>query len=323
MDRLRDYGEVHAPVRHGKNFAFSRVDSLDRVELGYVRTMIPPKKYFVATSEEIFRFTPDGGYEPVLEDRKIVLLGVHTCDINAIRILDSVYLEEPEDIFYRRRRENTLIVGVSCEPDEFCFCKSVGADSVQEGFDLFMHDLGDRYLIESGSTKGEKILRDLGLRQSDSADFVQLRRVMHERELKFRKSLNAYGLPQIVDSNPTSEVWTRYSEKCLACGTCTLVCPTCRCYSVDEWKELTGECLRCRRWDSCFLRSHALVAGGLNFRPTRTDRFRHRYNCKSSIEWSTGRLFCVGCGRCSAFCPAKIDHVEVLNSLVHLSVMSA
>jgi len=285
--------------------------------------MIPPKKYLVTTSEEIFRFTPDEGYRPILDDRRIVLVGVHACDINAIRILDSVYLEEPEDIFYRRRRENTLIVGISCEPDEFCFCRSVGADSAQNGFDLFMYDLGDRYLIESGSTKGEKILRDLGLRQPDSADFVQLRRAMHERDLKFRKSLNAYGLPQIVDSNPTSEVWTRYSEKCLACGTCTLVCPTCRCYSVDEWKELTGECLRCRRWDSCFLRSHALVAGGLNFRPTRTDRFRHRYNCKSSIEWSTGRLFCVGCGRCSAFCPAEIDHVEVLNSLVHLSVMSA
>jgi len=326
FEKLVELGEIHAPVRHGKFFSFSKVSSPDQVELSYVRTMIPPKKYFVGTYEEILRFNLSEGYSRAGPDgKKIVLLGVHPCDINAIQILDSVYLDEPEDILYRERRENTFIVGSLCEPDEFCFCKSVGADQAQSGFDLFMSDLGDRYLIESGSEAGEKFLSRMNLPAPSVEDLRDLEEVLIRRDLKFRKTLKleARGLPQVVDSNPASDVWGRYSEKCLACGTCTLVCPTCRCFSVDEFTDITlASGARTRRWDSCFLRSHALVAGGLNFRPTRVDRFRHRYNCKSSIEPKTGRLFCVGCGRCSAFCPAKIDHVEVLNSLVHLSVMA-
>ncbi|MEM2251329.1 MAG: 4Fe-4S dicluster domain-containing protein [Candidatus Hadarchaeales archaeon] len=324
FEKLKELGEVHAPVRRGTIFAFSKIESVEQIEFSYVRTMIPPKKYFIQTCEEILRFTPDKGYSPATtETKKVVLFGVHACDINAIKILDNVFLEEPVDLFYEERRKNTFIVGISCEPDDFCFCKSVGADSVQDNYDLFLYDLGDRYLIDTGSRAGEEFLLSLNLQNPTSTDFEVLRKMLSERDLKFKKTLNAQGLAQIVDSNPSSEVWGRYAEKCLACGGCTLVCPTCRCYSIDEFRDLSLEkSTRTRRWDSCFLRSHALVAGGLNFRPTRLDRFRHRYNCKSSIEWKSGGLFCVGCGRCSAFCPAGIDHVEVLNNLVHLSVMT-
>lgn len=324
FEKLKELGEVHAPVRRGSIFAFSRVESVEQIDLSCIRTMIPPKKYFIQTCEEIFKFTMGEGYFPAITKiEKIVLFGVHACDINAMKILDNVFLDEPADVFYEQRRKNTFVVGISCEPDDHCFCKSVGADSVQDNYDLFLYDLGDRYLVDAGSRRGEEFLLNLNLQDPTHADFAALRRMLAERDLKFRKTLNAQGLPQIVDSNPSSEVWGRYAEKCLACGSCNLVCPTCRCYSIDEFKDLSLKGgARTRRWDSCFLKSHALVAGGLNFRPTRLDRFRHRYNCKSSIEWKSGGLFCVGCGRCSVFCPAGIDHVEVLNNLVHLSVMT-
>jgi len=111
-----------------------------------------------------------------------------------------------------------------------------------------------------------------------------------------------------------SPVWQEYADKCFGCGSCNLVCPTCRCYDVIDYVNLdikSGE--RIRRWDSCMLRKHGLVAGGLNFRPTRVERLRNRFNCKSSLR--EGTLNCVGCGRCTVYCPAEISLVEVLQKV--------
>jgi sulfhydrogenase subunit beta (sulfur reductase) len=319
FEALKMFGEVHAPVKRGKTFLFTKVSSPSEASLNYNRTMLPPKKYFVRPLEEILKVKVGKGYEPVVEEpKKIVLLGLHACDINALRVLDSVYLDEPEDPYYQSRRANAFIVGVSCEPDEYCFCKSMGTDYAWTGFDLFLHDIGEAYLVRVGSARGEAVVESIKKAMSEPTrdDFLKLRDLELKRSKMFKKELNASLLPDIVDSLYESDVWTKFSDKCLACGSCNLVCPTCRCYDATEKVELNLEDgVRVRRWDSCFMRSHALVAGGLNFRPTRLDRFRHRYNCKSSIEPKTSTFFCVGCGRCSAFCPAGIDHVVVLNSL--------
>jgi len=319
FEALKSWGEVHAPVKVGRFYSFKRVESLGEFTLSYTRTMIPPKKYFVKPFEDILKVHVEKGYEPIVEESKrIVLLGVHACDINALRILDGVYMDEIPDHYYASRRSNSMIVGVSCEPDEYCFCKSVGADYAWTGFDLFLHDIGDSYLIRVGGSKGESIVAELTgvVEEPTSIDYVKLRDYELKRSRMFRRSLNASYLPEVVDSLYGSELWAKYSDKCLGCGSCNLVCPTCRCYDVTESLDLNMvEGVRSRRWDSCFLRSHALVAGGLNFRPTRLDRFKHRYNCKSSIDQRTGMLFCVGCGRCTVFCPAGIDHLEVLNSI--------
>ncbi len=317
FDALKKWGEIHAPIKRGKSYAFARVDSPSEIALDYNRTMIPPKKYFVKPFEEIMKVRIGKGYELIAEEpKKLVLLGLHACDINALRILDNVYLDEPQDPYYMSRRTNTIIIGVSCEPDEHCFCKSMGADYAWTGFDLFLHDLGDSYIIRVGSSRGEAIIEELNniVVEPGQEDFIKLRDFELKRSRMFKKTLNTSHLPDIVDSLYNSDLWVKFADKCLGCGSCNLVCPTCRCYDVTESVDLNlEEGVRARRWDSCFMRGHALVAGGLNFRPTRLDRFKHRYNCKSSIEPKTGLFFCVGCGRCSAFCPAGIDHVEVLN----------
>ncbi|RDD53395.1 MAG: hydrogenase [Candidatus Korarchaeota archaeon NZ13-K] len=318
LSALKEFGEVHGPVRYGKFHSFRRVDSADEMDLSYTRTMIPPKKYFVRPREEILRVNLRRGYELLREEpRNIVLFGLHACDINAIKVLDSIYMDEHPDPYYASRRERTLIVGISCLPDDECFCRSMGTDYAYDGFDLFLHDIGESYILRVASERGESLLEGADfLKKPEREDFMRLAEFERRRASMFKKELISSHLPDVADSLHDSDAWNEYVSRCLACGSCNLVCPTCRCYDVFERVDLSLENgVRERRWDSCFLRSHALVAGGLNFRPTRFDRFVHRYNCKSGINVETGLPYCVGCGRCTVFCPAGIDHVEVLNSV--------
>ena len=319
FELLRSYGEVHGPVKYGKFHKFAEVSSFEQMDLSYTRTMIPPKKYFIRPREGVFRVDlRKRSYEMVEEEpKKLVLFGLHACDINAIRIMDSIYIDQYPDPYYASRRERAFIVGISCVPDDQCFCKSVGADYAYEGFDVFLHDIGSSYILRVATAKASELLEGADfISIPGKEDFMKLANYESKRASMFKKGLNASYLPDIADFLHDSDSWREYVDRCLACGSCNLVCPTCRCYEVSEGVDLTLEKgVRERRWDSCFLRSHALVAGGLNFRPTRYDRFVHRYNCKSGMNSETGLLYCVGCGRCTVFCPAGIDHVEVLNAV--------
>ncbi|MEM4576003.1 MAG: 4Fe-4S dicluster domain-containing protein [Candidatus Nezhaarchaeales archaeon] len=319
FDSLKRFGEVYAPVKKSNSYSFTAVDSLDDVSLNYNRTILPPKKFFIKPFEEIFKVEIGKGYYLKIEEPKtIVLLGLHACDINALKVLDSVYLDEPYDPHYFTRRSSTVIVGLSCKPDEYCFCKSMGSDYAWSGFDLFLHQIDEGYVVRVGSIRGEALISSIKdvVSEPKQEDFIKLREFEVERSKMFKKAINTSLLPDIVDSSYESDTWTKFVDKCVGCGSCNLVCPTCRCYDVFERVELNLEKgARVRRWDSCFVKSHALVAGGLNFRPARLDRFKNRFNCKSSIEPKTGLFFCVGCGRCSVFCPAGIDHADVLKAL--------
>jgi len=153
---LKGWGKVYGPVKQGNIHSFKKVDDLDEISLNYTRTMLPPKKFFVKPKDEMLKLK-EGGWIVENEVEKTVLFGVHSCDIHGLQILDKVYLSEPEDPYYKARRENTVIVGISCMPDEYCFCKSLGTDFAMHGFDLFLHELPDGWLVRVGSVKGHEI----------------------------------------------------------------------------------------------------------------------------------------------------------------------
>jgi len=266
----------------------------------------------------IFNFQKEPGVfaEPVSIIERYVLLGVHACDINAMNLLGKVFLDELPDKYYHERRDNSFIIGVSCEPDEYCFCKSTGTSTAKEGFDIFLYDLGEKYLVSTGSMKGYTFLDSHPelFSTTEPQDIEEYIEAENNHLSSFTRRLEMNGLQEMLDISYDSPIWKEYGDKCLSCGSCNMVCPRCRCYDVQDFMNLnmnTGE--RRRKWYSCMLKDHGLVAGGHNFRPSSTDRIRNRFNCKGSLREDMPN--CVGCGRCTRFCPAEIDFVEVMNKV--------
>jgi len=316
---LKKLGDIYGPVRVRDSFyEFRKVNAASEIDLSYTRTMIPPKKFFIKPKETIFEFDEEKGEfkEPIIQEKRTIIFGVHPCDINALKLLDRVYMDETSDKYYQMRRRNTILIGISCHPDEHCFCSSMGTSYAVDGFDLFLHEISDGYFVRIGGDKGYEIIevnKEL-IKDAEDKDIEEFKLNEKKRLEEFKLHLNIEGLQDFLDLAHDSEVWKEYADKCFGCGTCNLVCPTCRCYDVVDYVNLdikTGE--RVRRWDSCMLRKHALVAGGLNFRPTRVERLRNRFNCKGSLN--EGMVNCVGCGRCTVYCPAEIDYVEVLQKV--------
>ena len=320
---LKLKGNINAPVKQGTINAFKKVESPEEINLDYTRTMIPPKKYFIHPEEVIFTFDKkeEKYFEPVFAEDTIVLLGVHACDINAMNLLAKVFMEELPDKYYLERRKNSYIIGTSCTPDEYCFCKSTNTAFANEGFELFLHDLGQKYLVRIGSIKGHRFIlenQDL-FDEANKNDILQFKKTEQERLDKFTLKLEMNGLQNMLDISFDDEVWDEYGEKCLGCGSCNLVCPRCRCYDVQDYFNLdlsTGN--RVRKWYSCMLKDHGLVAGGHNFRPTTRERIRNRFNCKGSLREDMQN--CVGCGRCTVYCPADINYVEVMKKVRGVSI---
>jgi len=319
FESLKDFGKIYGPVKTGVSVhAFKEVSSANQMDLSYTRTMIPPKKFFVKPQEKIFEFNEEKAeFKEVFEENdKTVIFGIHPCDINALKLLDKIYLDEMPDAYYWKRRENTVLVGISCHPDEYCFCKSVGTSYATDGFDLFLHEISEGYLVRVASERGQEIVaknKDL-VQEVEAKDLEEFKNSELKRLSEFELELNISGLQDMLELAHDSPVWEEYADKCFGCGNCNLVCPTCRCYDVVDYVNLdikTGE--RVRKWDSCMLRKHGLVAGGLNFRPTRVERLRNRFNCKGSLR--EDMLNCVGCGRCTVYCPADIRYVEVMKKV--------
>jgi sulfhydrogenase subunit beta (sulfur reductase) len=319
IESFKQYGKVYGPVNiSGSTCDYKEINSPNEIDLKYIRTMIPPKKFFVQTKEKLFDFDEEKAvYKPSMDKaEKIILFGIHPCDFNALKLLDRIYLDENPDPYYLMRRKNTILVGVNCHPDEYCFCKSTGTSFVNDGFDLFLHEINGGYFVRIGKEKGYKIINsNKSLFNEVEFDDIKEFKTNEGKHLRsFNLDLNVHGLQDMLDLSYDDSVWNEIADKCLGCGTCNLTCPTCRCYDVSDFVGLdlkTGE--RVRRWDSCMLKKHGLVAGGLNFRPTRLERLQNRFNCKGSLN--EGFFNCVGCGRCTVYCPADIDFVETMKKV--------
>jgi sulfhydrogenase subunit beta (sulfur reductase) len=319
---LPAFGEVYAPVMRGKGFAFDRPAFWSDVQMKYPRTILPPKKFLLPPREATFTFNPKGGYRNLLEEaaKPIVLFGVHAYDIFGLNILDRVFSQgKYVDPYYAARRQSTTIIGVDFEPDDKHFAYSMNADFVDSGFDLFLSDIGEDYLVLVGTSRGDDIVLMSGclLQEPAKADFDEYKRRSGLRRSAYRTRLELGELPEILEMEYHSKVWDEMGERCLSCGSCSAVCPTCYCFDVNDELELKdGAGSRIRSWDSCLFKTHALVAGGENFRSSRASRIKFRYYHKQrGFVAEYGRPSCVGCGRCVVTCPAKIDIVTVIETI--------
>jgi sulfhydrogenase subunit beta (sulfur reductase) len=318
---VQQFGEVHAPVEQKGQFVFRPVTRWSEVRLDYTRTILPPKKYFLPPCETMLRFAGEAGYLPVMEglDKRLVLFGVHACDVYGLNLLDLVFGGKYQDPYYQARRKNIAIIGIDCTPDEHCFCRSMRADFVAQGFDLFFFDIGNYYFTLVGTALGDDMVLATGslFEPVTPADVDEYKRRSERKREAFRLDVEIRDLPEIFEMEYASDMWEGLGDKCLSCGSCSMVCPTCYCYDVNDAAELgSREGPRARTWDSCLFSTHALVAGGENFRKARSSRIKFRfYHKQRGFVAEYGRPSCIGCGRCITACPVKIDIIQVLNEL--------
>ena len=314
---LQTRAEVIAPhVKGERSFAYKTVRDAQDVVLNYPRTIQPLKKYFLPPSETLLQFnrTDNQFLKQKAEARPRIFFGIHSYEMQAVFRLDYSFKRGNPESNYLTRRDNALFIGISYKPDSYHFGKSVGIEIEQTaGFCLFIEPTEMGYFMFIIDEQGRSLLDGFGASTPAKPEFKQKEKEFHNK-IKFHHN----RLPEIFEHAYHSDVWKKVSEKCLGCGTCNLLCPTCYCFDVRDEIELDVEHgVRQRFWDGCMLHDFTRVAGNEVFRDKLHNRTRHRLFRKFKyITDHSGELSCVGCGRCSAFCPAKISIVEIINHLI-------
>jgi len=309
-----------------KIYRFLKLNDFDELQMDYTRSYLSPKNFFLPFKEDLATFDfQDSDWEQNIQYtiHPRVIVGMRACDINALLKLDEVMVKSayPNPYYFARRR-NTIIIGLDHEPLPDCFCRSMNADAAFHGFDLFLTDIGDKYFIAVNSDTGFMILNRYGAEQVAEADQVLYKQVKKQIESKFKTQLDVTIVPELMDLEFESPVWKKWGDKCLSCGSCAMVCPTCYCYGVEEQVNLTFTRATKRRFlYSCNLLDFASVAGGHNFRPEPHIRLKYRYyhQFRGFVE-TYNQSLCVGCNRCGVACLAGIHPKAVLDDLNSMEV---
>jgi ferredoxin len=264
-------------------------------------------------------------------ERPLAVIGPRSCDLHAVRMQDRIFLNDRfVDPAYQARREGLFVVAVNCRrAASTCFCHSMKTGPAASfGYDLLLTELDDHFVVEVGSERGSAValaadwvpstLDEIAEARDQSAELL---RRMKQRSSQPREPganggpreryLDTTDIRDLLLDNLEHPRWDQVAERCLACGNCTMVCPTCFCSSVHEVTDLTGDNVRRERsWESCFTDEHSFMTGGAVRSSTRA-RYR---------QWLTHKLAtwhdqfdssgCVGCGRCITWCPVAIDLTE-------------
>jgi len=300
LRRVSRGADLIAPVKRD-TLRFEVVRDYDDICLEG-RPLFPIKKFFSPAKQDLFtlNLTKKKLFkEDEIKLKPRVIFGGRLCDFNGLLRLDKLFLSgEYQDDYYRLARENTLLLGINCDPppSEYCFCESM---DLERYYDLFFHDLGDKYYVEAGSAKGEALIMEL-----EDYDFL-IPPIRCEKKLDRKDLAKHYDDP----------AWEKENEKCLSCGKCTAHCTTCLCFDmIDELEPDMKRGKRYKEWDSCQFLNFTLVAGGFVFRKDRLTRFKHRiYHKLQYFRENFGVDMCTGCGRCIEACPRLIDFTEVIN----------
>jgi len=263
--------------------------------------------------------SPDGFMtEPPAPQPKYAFFGVRPCELAAIGVLDNVFGSSNGTApigGYAEVREQAFIVAVNCtEPGGTCFCASMGTGpSASSGYDIAIteiaHDGNMRYLVESGSDAGAEVLADLEPMETASGNEIETAaELIATAADSMGRTLETTDLQDLLQGNAKNPRWESIAERCLACGNCTMVCPTCFCNTMEDNLSLDGQhATRSRAWDSCFTLGFSYMHG-LPMRESVAARYRQWMTHKLST-WidQFGDFGCVGCGRCITWCPVGID----------------
>ena len=307
------------PIADRVGVKLERLTADSLLELSYDNFCLSPKLWFFPRSEVIA--AGEGGVLTAvpLAGTPTVLFGLRPCDAASLELLDKIFLDEAYlDPYYKNRRENTTIVTLACtEPDPACFCTSVGGGPGETvGSDVVVFDLGSEFLFEAVSDKGDAFLsqHEKLLAAPAANDDAAKKAVIAAAEAKL-KPVRTGDLSVRLTELFDTPMWEAIGERCVGCGTCTYLCPTCHCFGIYD--EKAGKNVqRIRTQDACMFPQFTVEASGHNPRATQGARVRQRVMHKFSYTVdNVGETFCVGCGRCVSRCPVNIDIREILEEV--------
>ena len=326
FQRIAEEQELYLPVKISGQTNFAVWDEEAEVDLETLKTVKSPKDAFFPQSENLYTVQKEGkklSIEPeALKEQKFVVFGMKACDVQGVKVLDNVFLSEPIDTFYAARREHGTIVAMAChEPEESCFCKVFGIDCANPDADVAVWMVEEELYWKALTEKGEaltELVKDCLTESSKveeekvEAEKTAVRKIVEKLPYS-NLSLEGWN-GDALEERFDSPVWETLYQPCLACGTCTFVCPTCQCYDIKDYDTGHGV-QRYRCWDSCMYSDFTMMAHGNN-RTSQMQRFRQRFMHKLVYYPANnhGMYSCVGCGRCVEKCPSSLNIVKVIKA---------
>jgi sulfhydrogenase subunit beta (sulfur reductase) len=326
LEALSKTHQVVVPVREGDVVVFQPVGPGKTLDLSRPANL-PPKGIMFPQSDTLFGFQ----YLKDQEDPKkvsvalkenldfpaTVVFGARPCDAQGFRIYDRVYMAaDITDPYYQGRREKTTIVTLACNaPSPGCFCTALGRGPAdKDGSDLMMTELEKGYFFEPVTEKGKALLKEAGC-EDGTAYQEQAAKAQQAVAAEVKKPFaDTAGVPEkLLSLFENDAFWQQEAAKCISCGACTYLCPTCYCFNItDEHAANQGE--RIRTWDACMFYHFTLEASGHNPRPEKHSRLKNRVGHKFSYypRKYEGVTACCGCGRCIRYCPMSVDISEIV-----------
>jgi sulfhydrogenase subunit beta (sulfur reductase) len=298
-----------APVNDGSSIVFKVVNKAEDIVLDDSIAYKSPKEFLFPQVEQIMVFTKDGGLENKNFAPKTVIFGIRPCDLEAIKVMTAVFTQgKYVDAYFEQKLKNTVLIGLGCKSEKSgCFCAQRGINKgYSNACDLFFTNDGGSFTAEVITDKGESIINRFNFEKVSppevkeaETDDVELLEINADENTVFNK----------ID-------WGKISEKCIGCGTCTYICPTCHCFAFRDTVE-NGDAVRYKCWDSCMYPKFTLHASGHNPRASKKERYRQRIMHKYLyVKENFGYTACTGCGRCIRSCPAGMNIKSVISDIM-------
>ena len=323
FQKIAENQELYLPVKVADQVNFGVWSEEADVDLETLKTVKSPKDAFFPQSENLYTCVRDGkklSVEPEqLKEQDFVVFGMKACDVRGVEVLDKVFLSEPVDSFYEARRAHGIIVALACkEPEETCFCSVFGIDCAEPSADVAVWMTEEELYWKALTQKGERLTAQIAelFVETEETQVEEQKKAIREIVEKLpnaQMSLEGWNGDALKEKFD-SPLWEELYKPCLACGTCTFVCPTCQCYDIKDYD--TGHGIkRYRCWDSCMYSDFTMMAHGNN-RTSQMQRFRQRFMHKLVYfpANNDGMYSCVGCGRCLEKCPSSLNIVKVIKA---------
>ncbi len=313
---------VYGPTKEDGYSIFRHIQESGELNLKYLLTRVSPKSLIFKQTETLFKFTPGRKGSVTSSDiyeEKSVIFAIRPCDARSFKILDPVFDGDFEDPFYISKRKNTILIGLTCnKPERNCFCTSLDdSPGSKENVDILFTELDERFYVEVVTEKGKNLIDSLSslFDKSSSDEEDAKKNIVNSSIETISRQMKQKGIVSKLDNMFDHELWVNTARKCIGCGICTYLCPTCHCFDMQDESTLS-EGARIRVWDSCMYPEYTHHASGHNPRPTRMNRVRNRvYHKFSYFPKNEGVTACTGCGRCIVFCPVNIDIIDLIDKV--------